>query len=81
MNRNQWFVFGGVMFLMFLFFIWDATLQANTANIIMSPDMTIVDSNLYNALSIRSAIYGSFGTICLGLFFIFLFCAYLEKEK
>jgi len=84
MNRNQWFVFGGVMFLMFLFFIWDATLQAHNANMIMavrSYNMSVVDSNLYNALTIRSSIYGSFGTICFGLFFIFLICGYLEKKK
>ena len=81
MNRNQWFVFAFVFFLMGLFFIWDAMLQANNANMLFSIDMSVVDSNIYNALTNRSAIYGSFGTVCLGLFFIFLICGFLEKKK
>lgn len=80
MNRNQWFVFAFVLILMFLFFILNATLQAHNANMIFHQDMTVVDSNLFNALTLRSAIYGSFGTMCFGLSLIFWICGYLEKK-
>lgn len=83
MNRNQWFVFAGVLFLMAMFFLVDAILQANNANFafIGYPNITVVESNVYNALTVRSAIYGSVGTVCLGLFLICLICGYLEKKK
>lgn len=81
MRRSQWFVFAFVLSLMFMFFMWDASLQARNANMIFSLDMNAVDSNLYNALTVRSALYGSFGTVCLGLFFIFLICGWLERRQ
>jgi len=77
MNRNQWFVFAGVLFLMFLFFITDATMQATSA---ASEYLTNGATLFWQAQTIRSAVYGSFGTICFGLFFIFLICGYLEKK-
>lgn len=78
MNRNQWFVFAGVFFLMYLFFITDATMQATSAaSEFLSNGATL----FYQAQTIRSAIYGSFGTIFFGLFFISMISGFLEKRK
>ncbi|MFB0562935.1 MAG: hypothetical protein ACETWM_17190 [Candidatus Lokiarchaeia archaeon] len=66
---------------MSMFFLTDAILQANNTILLMSPNMSVVTSNIYNAQSIRSAIYGTTGILCLGLFFIFLICGELEKKK
>jgi hypothetical protein len=63
---------------MFLFFIIDANMQSiSAASEIISNGATL----FWQTQTIRSAIYGSLGTICLGLFFICLISGNLEKEE
>jgi len=80
MNRNQWFVFAGILLLMSVFFMGMAD-GAATVALMHIMEYPGEGSLVYVAQSIRSAIYGSSGTICLGLFFIFLICGYLERKK
>lgn len=78
MIRNQWFVFACVLFLMFIFFIIDANIQAiSAASEFLSKGATL----FWQAQTIRSSIYGSFGTFCLGLFFICILCGYFERKN
>lgn len=78
MNKKQWFVFAGVFLLMYLFFMNDAIIQASRA---ASEILTKGTTSFWQAMTIRSSIYGSFGTVCLGLFFIFLICGFLEPKQ
>lgn len=75
MNRNQWFVFAGVFFLIFLFFINDATMQATSA---ASELLTSGTTTYWQTQTIRSAIYGSFAVVSFGLFLAFLISGFLE---
>jgi len=80
MNRNQWFTFAIGLFLISMFLLYFSSSQTHNANMLFTPDMSVVGSNLYNALIVKGAVYGSLGVLCFGFGFIFLFSGYLEKK-
>ena len=61
MNRKQWFTFTLGLFLISMFLLYFPSFQTHNANVLFTLKMGVVDSNLYNALIVKGAIYGSLG--------------------
>ena len=78
MNRKQWWTFAFLFFLGFLFFIHDAMLQAVSA---ASDILTTGATPFWQAQTIRSAIYGSVGTLLGILALAFWIAGFFEKDE
>ena len=77
-NKKQWNVFAIIFFLGSVFFFYDATLQANSAALeFVSSGAT----GFYQAQTLRSAIYGSYGVILFILAAAFWISAIFEKDE
>lgn len=77
MNKRQWYTFAVIFFLGFLFFIIDATLQASSAAIEFLINGA---TTFYQAQTIRSAIYGSVGTLLAIFASAFWIAGFFEKK-
>jgi len=77
MNKKQWNVFAIIFFLGGIFFFYDATLQANSAALEFLNNGA---TGFYQAQTLRSAIYGSYGVVLFILFNAFWISAIFEKE-
>ena len=77
MNRNQWFVFAGVFFLLGIFLTSFASIWNVTCTGLLQPGSEM----LYTACTIKSMSYAIPGMIILALGTAFSSCGYLEKKK
>jgi hypothetical protein len=74
MNDKQWYTFGVLLWLASLFFIGKA-IEASTGTILGSADQFV-----YLAGSVKSAIYGSVGTLTMVLGVGCVIAGYLETK-
>ena len=72
MNSYQWFTGAIIFFLIEMLVAWVATIQIGNTVMLLSLDMSVVDSNLFNISAIISAVYVLAGIICFALFWFCL---------